>query len=108
MDRALRSYRRATLPAPDDLVLTALTELCVLTIRRESEDDTAAYLAAVLPRLRAYPADVVLDVLRTQASLEKWRPAWAELQDRLTLGARRRQATLKHLEEFAAARQNSA
>lgn len=103
IEEALKSYRLAELPAPDDVVVKELTSMCATTMpRREDASDAAVYIAAIARRLRAFPGDVVLDVLRSQPDHDKWRPTWQELLLRLEGKTKRRKSTLRLLEEMAA------
>ena len=102
LEGALKSYRLAMLPAPDDVVAKELGSMCALTVRRERSDDTAVYILAMVDRLRKWPGDVVIDVLRSQPDHGKWRPAWEEILLRLESAAKRRKSTLALLEDMAA------
>lgn len=102
VEEALRSYRLAVLPAPADVLAKEIGAMCALTVRRgESQDDTAVYIVALVPRLQQFPGDVAVDVLRSQPDVSKWRPAWEELLVRLEGKTTRRKATLRMLEEMA-------
>ena len=62
--------------------------------RREGEDDMAFQLKLYAAKLAEWPADVVIHVLRAQPGLDRWWPAWHDLEDRLRLYAGRRLRTL--------------
>lgn len=90
---ALRRHAAACLPAPDDRVVKELVALRVLTkARSEADADMDFTLRIYAEKLREYPADVVLSVLRTQPSQEKFWPAWQELELRMEWRTKKRKA----------------
>lgn len=101
VEEALRSYRLAALPAPSDVLAKEIGAMCALTVRQGTQDDTAVYIVALVPRLQQFPGDVAIDVLRSQPDMSKFRPAWEELLVRLEGKTKRRKATLRMLEEMA-------
>lgn len=81
-------------PAPITSIAAELTRLAMLTASRAGEGrEPDAKLAAYAEELRAYPADAVLQVLRSG----EWRffPAWAELKTRLDRICHRRRRLLE-------------
>lgn len=100
LDRSIDLHRRACAPAPQDRITTALAELRVLTkARTEDSLDLKFLIRVYADRLGEWPADVVAHVLRTQANVSRWWPAWEELQVRLETYARKRRTRLKALED---------
>lgn len=90
---ALRNHEQACLPAPADRLIDELGRLRVLTTKRPDDmPNEVATLRIYAEKLREYPADIVLDVLRSQPSHSKFWPAWQELQERLEWRAKRRRA----------------
>ena len=90
---ALRRHVAACLPAPDERVVKELAALRVTTKSRpEADEDIDFALRIYAEKLRDYPADIVLEVLRTQPSHSKFWPAWQELQERLEWRAKKRRA----------------
>ena len=109
LERASIAYRRALLPAPDDRVAKEIAAMCALVARRaEDTADTALYIRALVEKLRTYPGDVVLHVLRTQPGIDKWRPTWSELSERLALYANKRRQLADGIDAMLKARKQAA
>lgn len=87
--RAMARIAKATLddamkPLTHNDVVAELTGLRALTKSRASDgDDLKLLLTAYTQRLRAYPADVVREVLTSWANRETFFPSWAELKGEL-------------------------
>lgn len=78
-------------PLTDTECLNELTALRYSTRTRDGETlDTAVAFKIYRDRLRAFPADVVLFVLRSTPEVSPFWPTWFDLQQRLAPAARRR------------------
>ena len=101
--RALLSYERATVPAPEDRLYQGLTLLKVKTKSAQSRTDDIRFQMQVYGReLQQYPGDVALHVIQTQGDMETFWPSWAELRERLELYSRRRHERLHALRKLVA------
>ncbi|MEQ8654399.1 MAG: hypothetical protein RIC87_18170 [Kiloniellales bacterium] len=99
---AIERHRFAMRPAPHDQLLPGLARLRVMTKARIDDDEEGTLRAAAyIEELQRWPADVALHVLVTQPRLDKWWPAWAELEERLELYARMRVKRLEALVELS-------
>jgi len=102
LGKALHSYERACLPAPEKALYQSLTLLKVKTKSAQASTDDIKFQMQIYAReLQRYPADVALHVLKTQADWETFWPAWAELRERLEHYASRRQERLEALRKLA-------
>ena len=100
-ERALLSYERASLPAPEQALWQTLTLLKVKTKSASTTTDDIRFQMQVYAReLQQYPADVALHVLKTQGDWETFWPSWAELRTRLEHYAGRRQERLQALRKL--------
>lgn len=99
--RGIRMHERALLPAPESALLKALGVLATLTkARAEDGADLKLRLKAYAAKLSAYPADIAMHVLSTQAGQGPFFPAWSELEERLSWRARARRQRLEGLREL--------
>jgi hypothetical protein len=99
---AIALHERALMPAPETDVVVELARLRVLTRAAQAGDEDLKFAQQVYAReLSAYPADVVLSVLRDWPSRSMWWPAWKELHDDLERLTRRRKSRLEALRKLA-------
>lgn len=105
LDKAVAAHERACQPAPDEMIKAALSALRLMTkVRREEQGDVNMAIAVYTDKLREWPGDVAMDVLRTQSDVSPWWPAWAELHSRLSAASRDRKAmlvALRHLRRIS-------
>jgi hypothetical protein len=101
LDRALKAYESACLPAPEKTVYAELAALKTKTKSAQADDDDLRFQMQIYAReFQKYPADVALHVIRTHANMETFWPSWAELKERLDLYAKRRLDRLKQIREL--------
>jgi hypothetical protein len=99
--KALNAYERANLPAPEAHVYPELAALKAKTKAAQTGDEDLEFQMRIYAReLQAYPGDVVMHVLRTQAGHGTFWPSWAELKERLDLYASKRRRRLAQLREL--------
>ncbi len=99
---AIERHRFAMRPAPRDQLMPGLVRLRVMTkTRADDEGEGKLRAAAYIEELQRWPADVALHVLATHARIDKWWPAWAELEERLEIFARKRSRRLEALVELS-------
>lgn len=79
---ALDRVEAAFAPADDAMIAAAVGECAALTAPRNGESADVV-LRAYLSRLKGWPADVVLTVLREWPKRSKWFPTWQELESAL-------------------------
>lgn len=97
--KALDAYCRASLPAPESALRAELGALKMQVRRpREGAEDLEMQARVYARQLSGYPADIALYVLRTQADMDPWWPAWADLSERLAMLSRPRAAQRRALE----------
>lgn len=105
LERAVSAHERACQPAPDEMIKAALSALRLMTkVRREEQGDVNMAIAVYTDKLREWPGDLALDVLRTQSDISPWWPAWAELHSRLSSASRDRKTmlvALRHLRRIS-------
>lgn len=90
-------------PMTDNEAIAMLTSLKLLTVNRgEQGTDLGAQIKIYAQLLREYPADIVRHVLKSQARMSKWWPAWSELVERLEPLTKKRKALLKAFKEAQA------
>jgi len=85
-----------------------LIKLKTLTIpRKESQGEYDMTLEAYTEQLKDYPADAVIDVLRSAPGRNKFFPSWFELKEMLDFKSSHRLAALKAIEEKIDARRSA-
>ncbi len=100
--QAIASHEYAMRPAPSEPLKKALARLRVMTkTRSDEEGEGALRAAAYLEELQHWPGDVAMHVLNSQPRIDKWWPAWAELEERLELYARERKKRLQALVDLS-------
>jgi hypothetical protein len=89
-------------PLDDESLIRELAKLRTKVGRRAEEgSDMELLFEAYVEDLREYPADIVLEVLRTWPNLSKWWPALEELKQPIGWRVRQRAGFLAALEAVA-------
>lgn len=81
MVEAIAALEDACRPAAPEVIVGRLAELKAVTRQQRQEDgDMALSFGALTVRLRDYPAEIVLEALRSWSDHQPWFPAWADLK----------------------------
>ena len=91
LDQARSQIEILCAPLTDTECVNELTALRYSTRSRDADTtDTAIMFKIYREKLRAYPADIVVHVLRSNPEVSQFWPTWFELHDRLKTPAHRR------------------
>jgi hypothetical protein len=108
IDLARQRLAEAMAPSSPGVLIDALMELSLMTAKRDiGAEASEAQIAAYVNRLRQYPADIALTVVRDwpdpsiNGPAAKFWPQWAELQPRLDELSKARRSLLLALERLA-------
>lgn len=100
MEAALSVLERACTPASPRQLTAALAELSLLTkLKAEDGMDSTMRIAAMVPLLSEFPADVALTAIRRRRDGYTFFPAWAELRMSCQVLGSKRLAVRKALRE---------
>ena len=81
----------AMLPAPDELIIAALSVIEAKCKRGKESDEAGSFsLKVFVSELRSYPADVVLSVLKAWGDQNIFAPSWHELKVKLDAAQQKR------------------
>ena len=84
LNQAKEEIESSLIPASDKELAKGLTKLSVLTkSRNQGVGDLEVKIETYLEKLKEYPRDVVLEVLRMAPGRYKFFPSWAELMEEL-------------------------
>lgn len=98
LDKAIAAYEWSLRPAPDDVLQARLLALKADTRRQaQSDEDLEFQIRRYAKHCQAFPADIAVQVLETQAGYDPWWPAWADLAQRMGERSRRREKALEAL-----------
>lgn len=102
IDQEITKHEAAFLPAPQEIIIKELAAIRVSTVSRNADEDDITFMFAVYAeKLRDYPADIVLTVLRKWDKIgEKWWPTLNEIYPSLDWRVLRRKRRLEALRKM--------
>ena len=86
--------------ADQDLIRELFRTRMLMSRSAQSDADFDLIVEAYADELKVYPADIVIDALRTVARMNQWWPSWAELLEIVERRARPRRALVAALNEL--------
>lgn len=91
-------------PAPEEAILQWLSTMAALLAKTDRNGETATLeMVAYARKLRAWPGDVVRDVLDRYPDENKWWPEWVTLRRQLAQACSERMAILSAYRQWASA-----